>query len=305
MKSNEMAIYEYNGNPISFDKIEKGYMINATQMAKPFGKNVRQWFDNHVTHEYIEAVAADKGIEPMGKFRTSLNASDLAKRYPMLVKVSKGGMPGQVVQGTWMHEDVALEFARWLSPKFAIWCNNRIKELLLTGSTVIDRYDRNKREFPRAFSRNGLGRLHADNFKYGEIFFYSGDLLDLLGITLNSERNALVQKFGDQSFTRMEGPDGRIYFSERGTFAFLVERFNEKSHQVINWIFTEIIPTLRGESAVHKTSVSASSLRPFHQEESLFRLLDIACQVPDRELRERLRETILQMKTQSSIDTIN
>ena len=159
MKSNEMAIYEYNGNPISFDKIEKGYMINATQMAKPFGKNVRQWFDNHATHEYIEAVAADKGIEPMGKFRTSLNASDLAKRYPMLVKVSKGGMPGQVVQGTWMHEDVALEFARWLSPKFAIWCNNRIKELLLTGSTVIDRYDKNKREFPRAFSRNGLGRL--------------------------------------------------------------------------------------------------------------------------------------------------
>lgn len=29
-----------------------------------------------------------------------------------------------------MHEDVALEFARWLSPKFAIWCNRRIKELL-------------------------------------------------------------------------------------------------------------------------------------------------------------------------------
>ena len=25
--------------------------------------------------------------------------------------------------GTWFHEDVALEYARWLSPKFAIWCN--------------------------------------------------------------------------------------------------------------------------------------------------------------------------------------
>lgn len=33
-----------------------------------------------------------------------------------------------------MHEDVALEFARWLSPAFAIWCNDRIKELLLTGT---------------------------------------------------------------------------------------------------------------------------------------------------------------------------
>lgn len=36
-----------------------------------------------------------------------------------------------------MHEDVALEFARWLSPAFAIWCNDRIKELLKNGSTEL------------------------------------------------------------------------------------------------------------------------------------------------------------------------
>lgn len=35
-----------------------------------------------------------------------------------------------------MHEDVALEFARWLSPAFAIWCNDRIKELLTVGITA-------------------------------------------------------------------------------------------------------------------------------------------------------------------------
>ena len=39
--------------------------------------------------------------------------------------------------GTWMHEDVAIEFARWLSPSFAIWCNNRIKELFTTGRTDV------------------------------------------------------------------------------------------------------------------------------------------------------------------------
>ena len=37
---------------------------------------------------------------------------------------------------TWMHEDVAIEFARWLSPAFAIWCNDRIKELLTIGITA-------------------------------------------------------------------------------------------------------------------------------------------------------------------------
>lgn len=40
-----------------------------------------------------------------------------------------------------MHEDVALEFARWLSPAFAIWCNDRIKELLRTGVTTVSNDD--------------------------------------------------------------------------------------------------------------------------------------------------------------------
>jgi hypothetical protein len=44
-----------------------------------------------------------------------------------LLTVRKGG----INPGTWMHEDVAMEFALWLSPEFAIWCNDRIKEILL------------------------------------------------------------------------------------------------------------------------------------------------------------------------------
>lgn len=40
-----------------------------------------------------------------------------------------------------MHEDVALEFSRWLSPSFAIWCNDRIKELLKFGATALNPYD--------------------------------------------------------------------------------------------------------------------------------------------------------------------
>lgn len=80
---------------------------NTMDQVRKFVNRITPKTPNGVTH-------------PMGEFRTSLNASDLAKRYPMLIKVFKGGMPGQAVQGTWMHEDVALEFARWLSPQFAI-----------------------------------------------------------------------------------------------------------------------------------------------------------------------------------------
>lgn len=89
-------------------------MVNATEMAKAFGKLPKDWLSNKSTSELISTLSAVRGI-PLTE----------------LVIVKQGGSPEG--QGTWMHEDVALEFARWLSPAFAIWCNDRIKELITTG----------------------------------------------------------------------------------------------------------------------------------------------------------------------------
>lgn len=57
--------------------------------------------------------------------KTGISATDL-------VTVNQGGNN----QGTWMHEDLALVFAQWLSPDFYLWCNDRIKELLKYGMTA-------------------------------------------------------------------------------------------------------------------------------------------------------------------------
>lgn len=127
--------YDYKGSQISFMSGDN-VMVNATEMANSFGKRVRQWFDNPGTHEFVEVLAQARGITPMAEKRTSLNTSALSERFPQLIKVIKGGTPGTVKQGTWFHEDVALEFARWLSPQFAIWCNDRIKELMKYGITA-------------------------------------------------------------------------------------------------------------------------------------------------------------------------
>lgn len=107
--------YEYQGNPISFSN-ENGVMVNATNMAKPFGKRTSDWLSTKYAKEFIEEYA---------KTRKTVLAD--------LVQVTQGG----AYPGTWMHEDVALEFARWLSPGFAIWTNDRIKELLTQGVTTI------------------------------------------------------------------------------------------------------------------------------------------------------------------------
>ena len=109
--------FDYEGTPVSFSKGE-GVMINATEMAKPFGKMTKDWLVNQSTKDYLNTLSAVRGI-PLSQ----------------LVEVRKGNS-SKFTQGTWMHEDVAMEFARWLSPKFAIWTNDRIKELLKEGVTV-------------------------------------------------------------------------------------------------------------------------------------------------------------------------
>lgn len=126
---NTPVIYEYNGSKISFAH-DENIMVNATEMAKPFGKRPVDWLKTQSAIEFIKALTEVK----------ILTSPDFQS-----VTVVKGGTTES--QGTWMHEDVALEFARWLSPKFAIWCNDRIKELLTTGTTSLQTYD-----VPQSFS---------------------------------------------------------------------------------------------------------------------------------------------------------
>lgn len=118
MIENSIKVFDYKGSKISFAN-GKNVMVNATEMGKKFGKRVTDWMDNQYSKEYIQELT---------EVRKSVSADFQA------VRIVKGGNPE--LQGTWMHEDVALEFARWLSPAFAIWCNDRIKELLKYGMTA-------------------------------------------------------------------------------------------------------------------------------------------------------------------------
>lgn len=111
---NENQIFQYKGSPITFLKGDS-VMVNATEMAKPFGKRCNDFLSTKQTNELISSLSAKTGIP----------ATDL-------VTVNQGGSN----QGTWLHEDLALIFAQWLSPDFYLWCNDRIKELLQYGMTA-------------------------------------------------------------------------------------------------------------------------------------------------------------------------
>lgn len=105
LQTNALSVFAYEGNEITF-QTGNGVMVNATEMAKPFNKRPVDWLQNSQTQDFINELA---------KVRKSTLTD--------LVQVSKGGAN----PGTWLHEDVAIEFARWLAPVFGIWCNDRSK----------------------------------------------------------------------------------------------------------------------------------------------------------------------------------
>lgn len=114
LQLNENQTFQYNGSPITFQKGDS-VMVNATEMAKPFGKRCNDFLSTKQINELINSLSIKTGISATG-----------------LVIVNHGGNN----QGTWMHEDLALIFAQWLSPDFYLWCNDRIKELLQYGMTA-------------------------------------------------------------------------------------------------------------------------------------------------------------------------
>ena len=151
MKENQVQIFQYNGSPVSFKKGDS-VMLNATEMAKPFGKLAKDWLSNKSTKGFLRTLSAVRTI----------SLTDLV--------VIKQGGNGQ--QGTWMHEDAALEFARWLSPAFAIWCNDRIKELLTTGVATITNDDE-----AIAYAMEVLNRRLAESKQRVQILEGENDML--------------------------------------------------------------------------------------------------------------------------------
>lgn len=109
----ETKICVFEENPITF-ALEKnnGMMINATEMAKPFGKKVEAFMRNEGTILFVnEALKSENS-----RFLGIQDESDL--------------VDSRQKTGTWMHRILALKFAAWLNPSFELWVYSTIENLL-------------------------------------------------------------------------------------------------------------------------------------------------------------------------------
>lgn len=109
---------------------EKNVMVNATEMAKAFGKEV----DNFLR------------LESSKKFILCLLKRENSKIIPSDVRgylTEEDIVIGKKRGGTYMHRKLALEFASWLDIDFKVWIIDMIDDLLFgkakeVGSKISD-----------------------------------------------------------------------------------------------------------------------------------------------------------------------
>ena len=125
---NQVQSFNFGNIAVSFRA--DGY-LNATAIAAHFGKQPRDYLKTEQTQQYIAALAENLSVKT--KILTKEN---------QIVSVKRGGDE----QGTWLHPKLAIHFARWLDPKFAVWCDEQIEQIIsgslqpkLAQTTVADR----------------------------------------------------------------------------------------------------------------------------------------------------------------------
>jgi hypothetical protein len=124
MKTNRSTslIKSFKGQNIRIDPNTN--FICLTDMGKAVGKFVGSWMQNQSTKEYLEVFAS-------------------ATRTPLaeLLYVNNGST-------SWAHPKIALRFAQWCSPEFAVQVDFWVDELLTTGKVEIDN-DKSASEQPQ------------------------------------------------------------------------------------------------------------------------------------------------------------
>lgn len=102
--------FNYQDNQINFlvNQKDKSVMINATEMAKMFGKRTTHYLENESTKEFISAL----------------------KLTGMSVSLDSEIMEFKGRNGLYFCELLAIDFAAWLNVDFKIWIYSKIQEII-------------------------------------------------------------------------------------------------------------------------------------------------------------------------------
>lgn len=107
----KICVFEENAISFAFDR-DNNMMINATEMAKVYGKYPKDFLILDSTKSFINE-CLKKENSPF---------ISVEKEEDLVISRQKSG--------TWMHRILALKFAAWLNPRFELWVYSTIEKLL-------------------------------------------------------------------------------------------------------------------------------------------------------------------------------
>lgn len=118
----EVVNFVYNDQQIDFEPTGKDdVMVNATQMAKIFGKHTKDFLKNEDIKLFIDECLKEE------------NSPHLS------IKSQEDLITSKRRTGTYMHRVLALRFAAWLDPKFSLW-------VFITIDKILNEYYREQRD---------------------------------------------------------------------------------------------------------------------------------------------------------------
>ena len=100
-------------------RIEDNY-VNATQLCQAGNKKFNDWFRLDTTKELINVLESETGIPAS-----------------QLIDIKKGNSE-KFIQGSWVHPDLSIQLAQWLSATFALKISKWIRTLFTVGHVDVN-----------------------------------------------------------------------------------------------------------------------------------------------------------------------
>ena len=97
---------------VIISRTEDNY-INATQLCQAGDKKFNDWFRLDTTKQLISILEAEAGNPVSGLINTLV--TDMGIPISALIDIKKGGN-NKHNQGSWIHPDLAIQLAQWISP---------------------------------------------------------------------------------------------------------------------------------------------------------------------------------------------
>jgi hypothetical protein len=148
MNKPDLIVHDYKG--FSIPQRKQDGFVNLTALCKSNNKQFKHWNSCKSSKVYVEELSNAVGIP----------ASEL-------LVVNKS-----VHTGTWAHKLIAIEVAKWISPAFALWCNQHLLTLMEDGTTSLD--------YKRLPSNSDKQELKKENRSVEEYLDYIFSIKNLL-----------------------------------------------------------------------------------------------------------------------------